>query len=158
MGSVSPSADCQGGSGVRSLAPAMSAGRGGLGILSAPTSMLTDTSRARPARTHITQEESGMSGLVTRRLFSSEPRSAFRDLGSLHREIDALFEGVFGNRAVEPVADWAPRVDTYVKDDALHVRADLPAVDPKAVDISIDGDVLTITRERMRAIYAASDR
>lgn len=89
-----------------------------------------------------------MNGLVARRLFPSESRSPFRDLGSLHREIDALFEGVFGNRAVEPVADWAPRVDTYVKDEALHVRADVPGVDPKDVDISLDGDVLTIRGER----------
>ena len=89
-----------------------------------------------------------MNGLVARRLFPSQPRSVFRDLGSLHREIDALFEGVFGDRAVEPVADWAPRVDTYVKDEALHVRADLPGVDPKAVDISLDGDVLAISGER----------
>ena len=89
-----------------------------------------------------------MNGLVSRRLGPPGQRSAFRDLGGLHRDIDAFFEGVFGNRAVEPVADWAPRVDTYVKDDALHVRADLPGVDPKAVDISVDGDVLTISGER----------
>jgi HSP20 family protein len=89
-----------------------------------------------------------MNGLVTRRFFPSEPRAVLRDLGSLHREIDALFEGVFGNRAVESVADWAPHLETFVKDDTLHVRADLPGVDPKAVDISVDGDVLTIRGER----------
>jgi HSP20 family protein len=89
-----------------------------------------------------------MSGLVTRRLFPSEPRSVLRDLGSLHREIDALFDGVFANRAVEAVADWAPHVETYVKDDALRVRVDLPGVDPKAVDISVESDVLTIRGER----------
>jgi HSP20 family protein len=89
-----------------------------------------------------------MNGLVSQRLFPSPPRSPFRDLGSLHREMDGLFEGIFGSRPVEPVADWAPRVDTYVKNDALHVRVDLPGVEPKAVDISVDGDVLTISGER----------
>ena len=96
-----------------------------------------------------------MNGLVTRRLFPSEPRSVLRDLGS---EIDALFEGVFGNRAVEPVADWAPRVETFVKDDALHVRTDLPGVDPKAVDISVENDVLTIGGERKAQHETASYR
>ena len=96
-----------------------------------------------------------MNGLVTRRLFPSEPRSVLRDLGS---EIDALFEGVFGNRAVEPVADWAPRVETFVKDDALHVRTDLPGVDPKAVDISVENDVLTIRGERKAQHETASYR
>jgi HSP20 family protein len=89
-----------------------------------------------------------MDGLVSRRWLASEPRSVLRDLGSLHREIEGLFENVFGNRAVETVADWAPRVETYLKDDTLHVRADLPGVDPKAVDISVEGDVLTIRGER----------
>jgi HSP20 family protein len=96
-----------------------------------------------------------MNGLVTRRLFPSEPRSVLRDLGS---EIDALFEGVFGNRAVEPVADWAPRVETFVKNDALHVRTDLPGMDPKAVDISVENDVLTIRGERKAEHETASYR
>lgn len=89
-----------------------------------------------------------MNGLVTRRLFPSEPRSVFRDLGSFHRDLDALFDGVFGNRAVEAIADWVPHVETFVKDDALHVRADLPGVDPKNVDISVESDVLTLRGER----------
>jgi HSP20 family protein len=104
------------------------------------------------------KEKFGMTGLVTRRLFPSEPRSVLRDLGSLHREIDSLFDGVFGNRAVEVVADWSPHVETYVKDDALRVRADLPGVDPKAVDISVEGDVLTIRGERKAVHEEASYR
>ena len=89
-----------------------------------------------------------MNGLVTRRLFPSEPRSVLRGLGGLHRDLDSLFEGVFGNLPVEATADWSPRVETFVKDDTLHVRADLPGVDPKAVDISVEDDVLTIRGER----------
>ena len=99
-----------------------------------------------------------MTGLITRRWLPSEPRSVFRDLGSLHREIDALFEGVFGHRPVEAVADWAPHVETFVKNDTLHVRADLPGVDPKAVDISLEGDVLTVSGERKAEHEEASYR
>jgi HSP20 family protein len=50
--------------------------------------------------------------------------------------------------AAEPATDWAPRVETFVKDDALRVRADLPGVDPKAVEVSVEDDVLTIAGER----------
>lgn len=88
-----------------------------------------------------------MNGHVTQ-WFASEPRSVLRDLGGVHHEINTLFEGAFGNRAVEAAADWAPRVETFLKDDALHVRADLPGVDPKAVDISVDDDVLVVSGER----------
>jgi HSP20 family protein len=89
-----------------------------------------------------------MHGLVTRRSFSPGSRSMFRGLDGLHRDIDALFDGVFGSRDVAPVTNWTPRVDTFVKDDKLVVRADLPGVDPKEVDISLEGNVLTVSGER----------
>ncbi len=99
-----------------------------------------------------------MNGLVSRRLFPSEPRSVLRGLGSLHRDIDSLFENVFGGQPLEATADWAPRVETYVKDDTLHVRADLPGIDPKAVEISVEDDVLTIRGERKADHESASYR
>src|SRR5262245_34572007 len=99
-----------------------------------------------------------MNRLVPRRWLATEPQSVFRDLGSLHRDLDELFEGMFGNRAVEANADWAPRVETFVKDDTLHVRTDLPGVDPKAVDIAVEGDVLTIRGERKAAHEEAAYR
>ena len=89
-----------------------------------------------------------MHGLVTRRSFAPGSRSMFRGLEGLHRDIDALFDGVFGSRDVAPVTDWTPRVDTFIKDDNLVVRADLPGVDPKEVDISLEGNILTVRGER----------
>ena len=89
-----------------------------------------------------------MNGLDTRRSFSPGSRSMFRGLEGLHRDMDALFDGVFGSREVAPVADWTPRVDTCVKNDMIVVRADVPGVDPKDVDISLEGNVLTIRGER----------
>ena len=89
-----------------------------------------------------------MNGLVTRRSFSPGSGSMFRGLEGLHHDIDALFDGFFGGREVAPVADWTPRVDTCVKDDKIIVRADVPGVDPKEVDISLEGNVLTVRGER----------
>jgi HSP20 family protein len=98
-----------------------------------------------------------MNGLTTRGR-ASEPRSAIRNLGSLPFGIDALFDEVFGNRTVEPVADWAPRVETYVKNDTLHIRADLPGIDPSKVDIQVEGDVMTVRGERKEEHQEASYR
>jgi HSP20 family protein len=98
-----------------------------------------------------------MNGLTTPGR-AAEPRSVLRDLGSLHRGIDALFDDVFGTRAVEPVADWAPRVETFAKNDTLYVRADLPGIDPKEVDIQVEGDVLTLRGERKEEHQEASYR
>jgi HSP20 family protein len=88
-----------------------------------------------------------MNSLMTRGWL--EPSTMFRELGSLHHDLDTLFGSVFGNRDdVDTTTDWAPRIESFVKDDALHVRVDLPGVDPKAVEVSLDDDVLTISGER----------
>ena len=89
-----------------------------------------------------------MHGLVTRRSFAPGSRSMFRGLEGFHRDIDALFDGVFGSPDAAPVTDWTPRVETFVKDDKLVIRADLPGVDPKEVDISLEGNILTVRGER----------
>jgi HSP20 family protein len=88
-----------------------------------------------------------MNALVTRRLFRPRPSWTLRDFGDLHREIDSLFGGVFGS-VRESDSDWAPHVESYLENDTLHVRADLPGIDPKAVDVSVEDDVLTIRGER----------
>jgi HSP20 family molecular chaperone IbpA len=86
-----------------------------------------------------------MNALVTRRLFGPRSSWALRDFGDLTREIDSLFNGAFGSRPNGSDADWTPHVESYVKDDTLRVRADLPGIDPKAVDVSVEKDVLTIS-------------
>jgi HSP20 family protein len=52
------------------------------------------------------------------------------------------FEAAFDDR-------WSPHVESYsTKDGELIVRFDLPGVDPKDVDVSLEGDTLTLTGER----------
>lgn len=46
---------------------------------------------------------------------------------------------------------WAPALDAFVEEDEMHVRLELPGVDPDAdVDIEVTGGVLHITGERKR--------
>ncbi len=44
--------------------------------------------------------------------------------------------------------DWVPRIETYRKDNDYVVRLDLPGVDPKDVQVQIEGNLLSITGER----------
>ncbi len=53
----------------------------------------------------------------------------------------------FGSLTGE-TATWAPAVDVYETSDSLVVEAELPGVDPKDVEVSVDEDVLTIKGER----------
>ncbi len=87
---------------------------------------------------------------MTRMLTRWEP---FRDLATLQDRIDRIFEDTFGRvRAFgEESLDsrtWAPAVDILEKEQELLLRADLPGVDPKDVDISVQNNTLTLRGER----------
>ena len=43
---------------------------------------------------------------------------------------------------------WAPAVDIYETEHELVVKADLPEVDPKELDIRVENNILTIRGER----------
>ena len=44
--------------------------------------------------------------------------------------------------------DWAPDVDVREEDDRFVIRADLPGVDPKDIEVTLENNVLTIRGER----------
>lgn len=67
----------------------------------------------------------------------------FADLNRLQRDLEKSF---FGSRA-RP-ADFAPPVDVHEDAEALVLRAELPGVKREDVDISIDGNVLSLKGER----------
>lgn len=77
----------------------------------------------------------------------------FRDLVSLHRDVDRLF-GAFGVPALmrseetPTTATVMPTWDVITRGEDLIVRAELPGVDPGAIDISVTGDILRISGER----------
>ncbi|GIW42157.1 MAG: hypothetical protein KatS3mg076_2734 [Candidatus Binatia bacterium] len=80
-------------------------------------------------------------------------------LSMLHSEIDNLFARFFED-------DWwlrpfegtlAPPIESFVRGEELVVRADLPGVDPKDVEIAIEGDRLTIRGERKSATNGSGE-
>jgi HSP20 family protein len=46
------------------------------------------------------------------------------------------------------VADWVPAVDILEEKDRFVLRADVPGVDPAAIEVSMDGGVLSVSGER----------
>ena len=63
-----------------------------------------------------------------------------------HRDLDAVLDRFLGRR--EPDAGWTPPLDAYARDGHYVFRLDLPGVDPKDLDIQVEGRVLTIRGER----------
>jgi len=79
-------------------------------------------------------------------------------LARFHSEIDHLFERFFddpfwGGSRLTPelqgwVGAWSPSLDISEGSDEFVVRAEVPGVDPKDFEISVSGDVLSISGEK----------
>ena len=72
-------------------------------------------------------------------------RSALVPRFGFDHELDEIFGSIFG---APSQGRWMPSVESYAKDGKLEVRVDLPGVDPKDVEISLDGTQLVIRGER----------
>lgn len=73
----------------------------------------------------------------------------FRGAATLQEQVNRLFNDVFErNHQDSSLSTWAPAVDIYETEHELVVKADLPDVDPKDLDIRVENHVLTIRGER----------
>jgi HSP20 family protein len=76
----------------------------------------------------------------------------FRDLVTLqermNRMFDESFRGASGGSSDELGGAWAPAVDIYEHDGSIVLKAELPGVDPKDVDVRLENNTLTLRGER----------
>jgi len=79
-------------------------------------------------------------------------RSTEKSLTRMRDEMDELFGRFFGVPAELPTngetSVWAPRVDISETEKAFVVKADLPGVEPKEVEVSVSDGVLTLKGEK----------
>jgi len=73
----------------------------------------------------------------------------FRGATTLQDQVNRLFNDVLERTGDESsLTAWAPSVDIYETEHELVVKADLPEVDPKDLDIRVENNILTIRGER----------
>jgi HSP20 family protein len=75
----------------------------------------------------------------------------FREVSRLRREMDHLWDDYFGSgrRGLQPLqAEFSPAVDVTETAEAVVVKAEVPGMDAKDINISVTGEVLTITGEK----------
>jgi HSP20 family protein len=74
------------------------------------------------------------------------PWRPFGELNSLRREMDRLLERFFGEvpRPELTSGTWEPRLDMSETKDTLTIKAEIPGLETKDLDVSVSGDVLTI--------------
>src|SRR5579872_4380642 len=75
--------------------------------------------------------------------------STFRNLTTLQDQVNRLFEGTFsGQRDNSAITTWAPAVDIYETENELVLKADLPDMNEKDLDVRVENNMLTVRGER----------
>ena len=64
--------------------------------------------------------------------------------------VDRLFngQGLGYSGDLNTLSVWAPRVDVKEEAERFLIRADVPGVDPKDIEVSLENGVLTVSGER----------
>ena len=66
----------------------------------------------------------------------------------LHRDLDRLFSTPASADETQAVAEWVPPVDIREEEKQFVIHADLPGVEPKNIDVTLEKGVLTIRGRR----------
>lgn len=73
----------------------------------------------------------------------------FRAVTGLQDQVNRLFESTFPSRPDDSaLATWSPAVDIYETPNELVLKADLPDIDEKDLDVRIESNMLTVRGER----------
>jgi len=70
-------------------------------------------------------------------------------LDSFRRNIDKVFDDFF---FLTPTSlfknDWEPTIDVEEDDKSIHVKAEIPGIDEKDLDVKIEDNILTLSGEK----------
>jgi HSP20 family protein len=74
----------------------------------------------------------------------------FKDIERLRTEFDRVLDRFRGPVELEEFEDKLvrPRIESFVEDGKLTVRADMPGIDPKEIDVKVTGNTLNVKGKR----------
>ncbi len=84
----------------------------------------------------------------------SEPTREARGLRRLRTEMDQLFDSFFGSTRPsdsglpESAGGWAPELEIIEGEKDFVVRAEVPGLDPKDIEVRVTGNRLTLSGEK----------
>jgi len=80
------------------------------------------------------------------------PKRPWQELRSLKEELDSLFERIFGREEVAVRKEFVPfpAVDMEESEDEFIVKAELPGMDRKDIQVELVGNTLVIKGEKRR--------
>jgi HSP20 family protein len=84
-------------------------------------------------------------------LLRYEPWSVHRELLN---EFNRFFDRASGDASSGATAEWTPAVDIEEYADRFVLYADVPGVDPKGIEVTLEKGVLTLSGTREKAVEA----
>jgi HSP20 family protein len=74
----------------------------------------------------------------------------FRDLRTMQEQMNRLLDLAWSRDSGEELREgmWQPAVDIYEDEDCVTIKAELPDIDQKDIDIRIEDNTLTLRGER----------
>lgn len=74
----------------------------------------------------------------------------FKDLRAMQEEMNHLLDLAWNRESGEELTDgvWQPPVDIYEKDSAVVIKAEVPDIDQKDIEVRIENGTLTLRGER----------
>jgi HSP20 family protein len=81
-------------------------------------------------------------------------QTPLRAISEMQREMNHMFSRFFGEgeqvgtQWLSPSVSYVPQIECSVRDNTLYVKADLPGIDPKDVEVTVEGNHLTLRGER----------
>ncbi len=69
-----------------------------------------------------------------------------RGFANLRREMDRMLERMWEPDVfdMERIGEWLPQMDVSETPDAVKVRAEIPGIDPKDIQVTLEGQLLTV--------------
>jgi len=99
----------------------------------------------------------------TKRSTGMEPGGLIT-MSDFRNEMNRLFEGFFSRSPTGPSwfestepGSWTPAIDLSESGTQIHVRAELPGIDPKDVEVSVSEDRLLISGEKKSVSEGSAD-
>jgi HSP20 family protein len=85
-----------------------------------------------------------------------------RPATALERRINRMFDDAFGGFDWQlregATAAWVPPVDVFEEADAIRITAEVPGVKPEDVEISVEGNLLTIQGTKQQVAEERTER
>lgn len=76
----------------------------------------------------------------------------------IRNEVDRLLDRMWDGDDIATMGEWTPRVDLTESPEVLTARVEIPGIDPKDVQVTLEHDLLSIKGEKREQVDEKKER